>query len=193
MRRLILLVALAALAHPAGAGTQVTVAQLDQALTAAITAHKPDAEIARQIASLELFRTAYRGFAEPAEHTPGTGRLGGAGPGLARRPGRPSWTLRWPSCRVVLLLTAPPANECSMPRATMLRKRCRVCQTSWPPGPSSDTTSSPQALKKGAWPVRTGLHLVGTSSREISVRNEREVQGVKHGSEASQQQNGLST
>jgi hypothetical protein len=30
------------------------VAQLDQALTAAIAAHKPDAEIARQIASLEL-------------------------------------------------------------------------------------------------------------------------------------------
>ena len=54
MPRLILLVALAALAHPSGAGTQVTVAQLDQALTAAITAHKPDAEIARQIASLEL-------------------------------------------------------------------------------------------------------------------------------------------
>ena len=54
MRRLILLVALAALARPAGAGTRVTVAQLDQALTAAIAAHKPDAEIARQIASLEL-------------------------------------------------------------------------------------------------------------------------------------------
>ena len=51
LRRLILLVVLAALAHPAGAGTRVTVAQLDQALTAAITAHKPDAEIARQIAT----------------------------------------------------------------------------------------------------------------------------------------------
>jgi hypothetical protein len=33
---------------------RVTVTQLDQALTVAIAAHKPDAEMARQIASLEL-------------------------------------------------------------------------------------------------------------------------------------------
>jgi hypothetical protein len=33
---------------------------------------------------------------------------------------------------------------------------------------------SPQELKKGAWPVRLGLHLVDTSSREISVRDERD-------------------
>ena len=32
---------------------------------------------------------------------------------------------------------------------------------------------SPQELKKGGWPVRLGLHLVDTSSREISVRDER--------------------
>ena len=52
---------------------------------------------------------------------------------------------------------------------------------------------SPQALKKGAWPVRAGLHLVGTSSREISVRNEREGQAVKQRSAASQEQSGLSS
>jgi hypothetical protein len=33
---------------------------------------------------------------------------------------------------------------------------------------------SPQELKKGGWPVRLGLHLVDTSSREISVRDERD-------------------
>jgi hypothetical protein len=54
LRQLILLVTLAAFAHPAEAGTRVTVAQLDQALTAALAAHNPDAEIAGQISSLEL-------------------------------------------------------------------------------------------------------------------------------------------
>src|SRR5271155_243595 len=53
-RRLILLVLLASLASIAGASKRVTVAQLEQVLTAAHTAHKPDAEIARQIAGLEL-------------------------------------------------------------------------------------------------------------------------------------------
>jgi hypothetical protein len=52
---------------------------------------------------------------------------------------------------------------------------------------------SAQSLKKGAWPIRAGLHLVGTASREISVRNEREAQGVDNGSADSQEQNGLST
>jgi hypothetical protein len=53
-RRLILLVLLASLTSIAGASKRVTVAQLEQALTAAHTAHKPDAEIARQIGGLEL-------------------------------------------------------------------------------------------------------------------------------------------
>ncbi len=52
---------------------------------------------------------------------------------------------------------------------------------------------SPQALKKGAWPVRAGLHLVGTSSGEISVRNKREGQAVTQGSAASQEQSELSS
>ena len=53
-RRLTLLVLLASLTSIAGASKRVTVAQLEQALTAAHTAHKPDAEIARQIDGLEL-------------------------------------------------------------------------------------------------------------------------------------------
>src|ERR1700733_15021887 len=53
-RRLILLVLLASLTSIAGASKRVTVTQLELALTAAHTAHKPDAEIARQIDGLEL-------------------------------------------------------------------------------------------------------------------------------------------
>ncbi len=54
MRRLILLVLLASLAPIAGASKRITVAQLEQALTAAHAAHRPDADIAREIGSLEL-------------------------------------------------------------------------------------------------------------------------------------------
>jgi hypothetical protein len=50
---------------------------------------------------------------------------------------------------------------------------------------------SPQALKKGAWPVRAGLHRVDTTSREISVRDERENQPPTQGSAVWQQQIGL--
>src|ERR1700730_5847551 len=52
--RLMLLVFLASLTSIAGASKRVTVAQLEQALTAAHTAHRPDAEIVRQIDGLEL-------------------------------------------------------------------------------------------------------------------------------------------
>ena len=50
---------------------------------------------------------------------------------------------------------------------------------------------SPQALKKGAWPTRAGLHFVGTSSEEISVRNERENQPPTQGSAVWQAKTGL--
>jgi VWFA-related protein len=192
LRRLILLVALAALAHPAGAGTPVTVAQLDQALTAAIAAHKPDAEIARQIASLELserlteaslnrlnIRLAQDALAAQALALLAD-RSAFLDPPVAELPG-----------------TAAPDGA---PRQRMLDTARNYVAQTLPRLPDFLATrtikrydDSPQAPKKGAWPVRAGLHLVGTSSREISVRNEREGQGVKHGSAASQEQNGLST
>jgi VWFA-related protein len=192
LRRLILLVALAALAHPAGAGTRITVAQLDQALTAAIAAHKPDAEIARQIASLELserlteaslnrlnIRLAQDALAAQALALLAD-RSAFLDPPVAELPG-----------------TAAPDGAA---RQRMLDAARNYVAQTLPRLPDLLATQaikryddSPQALKKGAWPVRAGLHLVDASSREISVRNEREGQGVKHGSAASQEQNGLST
>jgi VWFA-related protein len=192
LRRLILLVALAALAHPAGAGTRITVAQLDQALTAAIAAHKPDAEIARQIASLELserlteaslnrlnIRLAQDALAAQALALLAD-RSAFLDPPVAELPG-----------------TAAPDGAA---RQRMLDAARNYVAQTLPRLPDFLATrtikrydDSAQAFKKGAWPVRAGLHLVDTSSREISVRNEREGQGVKHGSAASQEQNGLST
>jgi ethanolamine transporter EutH len=54
MRWWMLLVFLTSLVPYAGAAKRVTVAQLEQALTAAQSAHKADAEIARQIGGFEL-------------------------------------------------------------------------------------------------------------------------------------------
>src|SRR5271165_1438297 len=54
MRRLIPFVLFATVVLPAAAATRNTVAQLEQALIAAHAMHKPDADTARQIASMEL-------------------------------------------------------------------------------------------------------------------------------------------
>src|ERR1035438_9181316 len=54
MRRLILLGLAVAMALPAGAARHVTVARLEQTLAAAIVEHRTDAEVAREIGSLEL-------------------------------------------------------------------------------------------------------------------------------------------
>jgi VWFA-related protein len=192
LRRLILLVALAALAHPAGAGTRVTVAQLDQALTAAIAAHKPDADIARQIASLELSERLTEASLNRLNIRLAQDAL--AAQALALLADRSAF-LDPPVAE--LPVTAAP-NDAA--RQRMLDAARNYVAQTLPRLPDFLATrtitrydDSPQALKKGAWPVRAGLHLVGTSSREISVRNERKGPGVEHGSAASQEQNGLST
>jgi VWFA-related protein len=185
-------VALAALAHPAGAGTRVTVAQLDQALTAAIAAHKPDAEIARQIASLELSERLTEASRNRLNLPLAQDAL--AAQALALLADRSAF-LDPP----VAELPGTAAPDGAARQRMLDAARNYVAQT-LPRLPDFLATrtikrydDSPQALKQGAWPVRAGLHLVVTSSREISVRNEREGQDVKHGSAASQEQNGLST
>jgi hypothetical protein len=50
---------------------------------------------------------------------------------------------------------------------------------------------SRQVVKKGEWPQRAGLHPVDTSSREISVSNEREDQPPTQGSAVWKEQIGL--
>jgi hypothetical protein len=192
LRRLILFVVLAALAYPAGAGTRVTVAQLNQALNAAFTAHKPDAEIARQIASMELseqlteasLERLYARLAPGAQTAQAIALLADRSafldPPVAELPG-----------------TAAPDGAAQQRMLDAARNYVAQTLPRLPDFLATRTINryddSPQALKKGAWPVRAGLHLVGTSSREISVRNEREGQAVKQGSAASQEQSGLSS
>jgi hypothetical protein len=190
MRRLILPALLLALALPAAAAKRVTVAQLEQSLSAAVAAHKPDAEIARQILSMEA-----------------TERLTEAT--LSRlaslfAPGSQS--------AVALQLLAdqsefldPPASElpstAAPDEASQKRMigaaRFYVAKTlpSLPNFLATRTINryddSPQEVKKGAWPTRAGLHLVGASSHEVSVRDERENQPPTQSSAVWHEQIGL--
>ena len=192
MRQLILLVVLAGLAYPAGARTRVTVAQLDQALTSALAARKPDAEIARQIANWDLSERLTEASLErlKARLAPGT-QTAQALALLADR----SAFLDPPAAE--LLGTAAPDGAAQQRMLDAARNYVAQTLPRLPDFLATRTLNryddSPQALKKGAWPVRAGLHLVGTSSREISVRNEREGQAVKQGSAASQEQSELSS
>jgi hypothetical protein len=192
VRRLILLLALAAVALPAGAAKRVTVAQLEQALTAAGAAHKPDLEMMRQIGEMELSERL-------TEDT--LGRLN-AKLGLGSE------------AKLALRLLAhqsefldPPASELPATAAPgdadqqrMLDAARRYVAKSLPRLPNflaNRTTyrydDSPRELKKDAWPVRAGLHLVGKSSRETSLRDERENQPPAQGSAVWQAQIGLTT
>jgi VWFA-related protein len=168
------------------------VAQLDQALNAAFTAHKPDAEIARQIANVELSERLTEASLERiyARLAPGA-QTAQAIALLADR----SAFLDPP----VAELPSTAAPDGAAQQRMLDAARNYVAQT-LPRLPNFLATrtinrydDSPHALKKGAWPIRAGLHLVGTSSREISVRNERESQAVKQRSAASPEQNALST
>ncbi len=167
-------------------------AQLDQALTAAIAAHKPDAEIARQIASVELSERLTEASLNRLNIRLAQDAL--AAQALALLGDRSAF-LDTPVAE--LPGTAAPDGPA---RQRMLDAARNYVAQTLPRLPDFLATrtikrydDSSQALKKGAWPVRAGLHLVGTSSREISVRNEREGPGVKHGSAGSQEQNGIST
>ena len=167
-------------------------AQLDQALTGAIAAHKPDAEIARQIASVELSERLTEASLNRLNIRLAQDAL--AAQALALLGDRSAF-LDTPVAE--LPGTAAPDGPA---RQRMLDAARNYVAHTLPRLPDFLATrtikrydDSSQALKKGAWPVRAGLHLVGTSSREISVRNEREGPGVKHGSAGSQEQNGIST
>ena len=189
-RRLILVVLLASLTSIAGASKRVTVAQLEQALTAAHTAHRPDAEIARQIGGLELSERL-------TEAT--LNRLAA----YLDADSQAALALQLLADQSVFL--GPPASEIPSTAAPeeaaqqrMIEAARRYVAQTVPQLPNlfaSLTTNryddSPYEAKKGGWPVRAGLHLVSTSSREISIFDERANRFTNVSSDNRQQQSGL--
>jgi hypothetical protein len=190
MRRLIPVILLACLALPATAAKRLTVAQFEHQLTSAIAAHKADAEIARQIGAAELSeRLTETALARlNAQLTPGSR----AAIALALLDGRSSFLD--PSASEIPAAAAPDEAD---QRRMIAAARNYVAQT-LPHLPNFLATrtinrydDSPQEPKKGAWPVRAGLHQVDTSSHEVSVRDERENQPPAQGSAVWKQQIGL--
>ena len=189
-RRLILLVLLASLTSIAGASKRVTVAQLEQALTAAHTAHKPDAEIARQIGGLELSERLNEATLKRLAAYLDAGS-------------QAALALQLLADQAAFL--GPPASEIPSTAAPddaaqqrmIEAARSYVAQT-LPQLPNlfairatNRYDDSPYEVKKGSWPVRSGLHLVSTSSREISIFDERTNQSKNASSVNWQEQSGL--
>ena len=190
MRRLVFLALFALQAIPAGAVKRVTVAQLERTLAAAAAARKPEAEIARMIGGIELSERLTETTLSKLDTQLNAG----------------------PKIALALQLLAdqsafldPPASELpgtAIPDTAALQKmleaaRGYVLQT-LPRLPNFLATrtinqydDSPQEVTSGGWPTRAGLHLVGTSSREVSVRDERENQLPSQSSVVWKEQSGL--
>ena len=190
MRGSWLVVFLVATAIPLSASKHTTVAQLQQALNTAINAHKPDTDIAREIGGFELTERLTEATLGPLK--------------LRLVPGSQG-------ARALELLADqsaffdPPANELPATPAPDSAEQTRILQAArryvsqtLPRLPDFFATrvislydDRLQTLKKNDWPTRSGLHLIGTSSGEISVRNERENQPATQGSAVWQANVGL--
>lgn len=187
-RRLMLLLLPLALALPAAGAKHVTVAQLEQAIAAASAAHQPDAELARRIRGMELSeRLTDATLSRIGEHlTPGS---------------QADLSLRLLADQSAFLappaseLPAAPAPDDAAQQRMLEAARAYVAQI-LPRVPDLLATQivhryddSPQLLKAGGWPVRAGLHLVDSSSREVSVSSEQ--QDPTQGSAVWQEKTGL--
>ncbi|HWA94811.1 MAG TPA: VWA domain-containing protein [Terracidiphilus sp.] len=175
---------------PLAQAKQMTVAQLEQMLNANVRAHKSDVELAKHIADVEMKERI-----SPAE--------------LARL----NVSLRAdPQAMSALRILADrsqfrdsPASERigtgppdSSEQVRLLGAAHAFASKTLPGLPNFLATrtinlydDTPHALKKGNWPTRNGLHLVGTSQAEITVRRERENQPPTQGSAVFESKVGL--
>ena len=174
MRKLILLAVASVLALNANAARRLTVAQLEEALTAAVAEHRADVDVARQISGMELSeRLTAASFDRLAARLPLQPRTALALQLLSDQ----SAFLDPP--RGEFLAAAPPdaAGEQQMldaARAYSVETLSRL--------PNFFVTRSTtrfddgaQVLKLGGWPVRAGMHSVGATTRQITFRDGKEV------------------
>jgi len=175
MRILILLGLLAAIVIPAYGAKRMNVSQLEQMLSSNRSQHRADADVAHRIDEVELTErltdSALGRFAKilglgprtalalqlladqsafldsPASELPST-----AAPDAATQ------RRMMDSARGFVTLNLPHLPDFFATRAT------------------NRFDDTPQVLAKGDWPVRAGMHLVGSSSREITFRDGKEIQ-----------------
>jgi VWFA-related protein len=172
MRQVLILAFLVMMALPSWAGRRISVAQLEQTLNADRVTHKTDAEIAGQIRNIEL---SERLTDTTLDRFSGQFAAGS-------------------QAALALLLLAdrssfldPPASELpntpapdAATQQQLLEATQRFALQTLPRLPdflATRTTlsfdDSPQEVTKGGYFQRMGLHLVGTSKTEVSVRNEQ--------------------
>jgi VWFA-related protein len=174
MRKTILLAALAAAALPGAAARRLTVTQLEETLSADIAAHRADTDMAHRVGDVEL---SERLTAATLDHF--AARLA-IGP-------RTALALELLADRSAFL--DPPASElpATEPPDAAAQQRMMDAARGWviatvPRLPNFFATRTtnrfddgPQVLNPGDWPVRAGLHLAGTISRQITFRDGKEV------------------
>ena len=191
MRQALIPVLLVMMALPAWAGKRMSIAQLEQILNANGAAHKSDAEIARQIRIIELSeRLTDATFERLSSHFAAGSQARLALLLLADR----SSFLDPP---ISELPTTPAPNAATQEQ--LLEAAQRFALQTLPRLPNFLATrttlsfdDSPHEATKGAYLQRMGLHLVGTSKAEVSVRSEQNA-SMGPTSAQSQTQGGLVT
>ena len=192
MRWILIAVFLPMLAFPSWAAKRVTVAQLEQMLGTERAAHKSEIEIARKISDVELSE-----------------RLTDVALGRLNKQfasgSRPAMALLLLADRSAFL--DPPANELpatptpdAATQQHLLEAAKRFAVETLPNLPNLLATrttfsfdDSPQEVTKGGYLERIGLHLIGSSKAEVSVRNEKENPSTRTVAASSPAQGGLMT
>jgi VWFA-related protein len=193
MKKLAVLAIASVFTLPALAVKRVTVAQVEQSLAAANSTHRADVEVARQLGEIELTeRLTDATLNKFAAHLTLGPRTALALQLLADQ----SAFLDPPPNE--LPATAPPDAAA---QERMMDEARGYVVSSWPHLPDFFVTRTtnrfddgPQVLETGGWPVRAGLHVVGTASRQVTYRDGQEVQDEKPQSAAapaSQQELGM--
>jgi VWFA-related protein len=166
---------IAALAFPAGAVKRVRVAQLEQTLAEVTAEHRADADVARQIGAIEL---SERLTAATLDRWAGKLAMGPRTALALQLLADQSAFLDPPASE--LPATAPP--DAATQDRLMDAARGYVIKTvpHLPNFFATRTTNrfddAPHVVEQGGWAVRAGLQLTGTTTRQITFRDGKEVQ-----------------
>ena len=182
MRKAIFLGLFVVLGIPAEAAHRTTVTQLEQMLASDDAAHRADADVARQMAELELTE---RLTDRTLDHFATTYKLG-------------------PHSAVALQLLSdqsafldPPASEMpatAQPDAAEQQRMLAAAQAyavqTWTRMPNFLVTrtthrfdDAPHVMAKGDWPVNAGLQLTGTTTRQVTFSEGKEVVQTAEGAQ----------
>jgi VWFA-related protein len=184
MRRLILLGLMAAMVLPAVAAKRVTVLQLEQSLATDIASHRADAEVAHRLGDFELYERLTDATLDRF---------------AKRLPLGPRTALALELLADQSAFLEPPPNELPATENPDAATQTRMMDLArgyvvriWPRLPNFFVTrttarfdDSPQVMQTGDWPVRAGMHLVGTSTRNLTYRDGQEILDTSTGTSAS--------